>query len=780
MVARYRLRIEGVVQGVGFRPFVFRLAQERGIRGWISNTPQGVEMEVEAEEEVLDRFLEDLPKLAPPVARIDRLSVVDRFPFLGYPGFSIRHSSLEAERSTLISPDLATCPDCLRELFSPSDRRYGYPFLNCTMCGPRYTIIQDVPYDRERTTMRHFVMCPQCRSEYDDPGNRRFHAQPNACWECGPQLRLVKESVSGREAIQAACRLLEQGRILAIKGLGGYHLAVDATDREAVRKLRRRKRREEKPLAVMVKDLEAVREFCAVDREEEDLLREPSCPIVLLRKLPGRAIAEEVAPGNRYLGVFLPYTPLHHLLFSGWEGDGGKPRALVMTSGNVSEEPIACRDEEAMERLGAIADDFLLHDRQIHMRADDSVARVIAGRKMILRRSRGFAPLPIPLLLESSLHILGCGAGLKNTICLFKGKNAFLSQHIGDLENYETYLYFCETVEHLQRILQIEPEVVAYDLHPGYLSTAYAMAMQGVEKIGVQHHHAHLCSTMAENHLSGPCLGILCDGTGYGIDGHIWGCEFLVGDYLDFRRLGHLRYQPLPGGEASIKKPYRMALSYLYSYLGEEMRGHSFCRRFPPREVEVVIGMLRSGFNSPLASSLGRLFDAVSSLVGIRDEISFEGQAAMDLEMAIEEGWEGSYPYGVQREAGLYLIDPLPTIGSILCDLRNGVSAARIAASFHNTVCEFLVELAKNMAQDTGLRQVVLSGGVFQNAYLLERTVRKLAQAGLDPVLPQKVPPNDGGISLGQVAIASAKLSADQSNEAGEREERCVSPCRER
>ncbi|MDH7500990.1 MAG: carbamoyltransferase HypF, partial [candidate division NC10 bacterium] len=520
-----------------------------------------------------------------------------------------------------------------------------YPFLNCTHCGPRYTIIQDIPYDRERTTMKVFSMCPRCRAEYDDPRSRRFHAQPNACWECGPQVMLRGEASKGQDPIRTAYHLLEQGKILAIKGMGGFHLAVDALNAQAVRRLRERKRREEKPLAIMAKEVAAIREFCSVSPKEEELLLQPARPIVLLRKLPGSPIAEEVAPGHRFLGVFLPYTPLHHLLFSFAGRERGRPFVLVMTSGNLSEEPIAYQDEEAMERLGGIADHFLLHNREIHRRSDDSVARVVAGREMMLRRSRGFAPLPIPLQSSSAVQILGCGAELKNTICLCKGENAFLSQHIGDLENYETFRYFQETVRQLQRILQIEPQAVAFDLHPNYLSTRYAQGLEGVVKIPVQHHHAHLCSVMAEHHLEGPCLGMLCDGTGYGADGRIWGCEFLVGDYGDFRRWGHLRYIPLPGGEVSIRKPYRMTLSYLYACLGEEMRELPFCRRLPSREVEAVLSLLKSGFNSPMVSSLGRLFDAVSSLLGIRHEISFEGQAAMELEMAAEEGWERSYEF---------------------------------------------------------------------------------------------------------------------------------------
>ena len=762
MIARRNIKIKGIVQGVGFRPFIFRLAEERGIKGWITNTPEGVEIDAEAEEIALDDFLKDVPHLAPPLSQIDQILVCDGASLQGYDSFSIIESSLGTERSALISPDLATCPDCLRELFSPQDRRYHYPFLNCTNCGPRYSIIQDIPYDRERTTMKVFSMCPRCRAEYHDPRNRRFHAQPNACWDCGPRLWMKDEPPMGRDSIKAAYQLLRRGKIVAIKGLSGYHLAVDATNAWAVKRLRERKGREEKPLAIMVKDVAAVRKFCEVSRAEEDLLQRASRPIVLLRKLQVNPICEEVAPHNRFLGVFLPYTRLHHLLFSLGEGAKEGLLALIMTSGNLSEEPLSYQDEEAAQRLAGIADRILLHNREIHVRSDDSVSRMMAGREVVLRRSRGYAPMPIRLKTSPPVHILGCGAELKNTICLLKGENAFLSQHIGDLENYETLLYFEETVRHLQRILEIDPQVVAFDLHPDYLSTQYALSQEGLQKVPIQHHHAHLCSAMAEHQLEGPCLGIICDGTGYGTDGRIWGCEFLVGDCLGFERLGHLRYLPLPGGSASIKKPYRMALSYLYTYLGEDLEELSFCRRFPPREVQVVTRLLKCGFNSPLVSSMGRLFDAVSSLLGIQDEITFEGQAAMALEMVAEEGWGGYYDYGLQKQPEGYVIDPIPLIADILADLKAGASVPRIAASFQNTVVHFLLDVAQRMATATNLNRVVLSGGAFQNAYLLEGLNRQLIKAGLTPVLHQRVPPNDGGISLGQVAIANAQLNQSQ------------------
>ena len=760
MVARRKIKIEGIVQGVGFRPYVFRLAEEKGIRGWITNTPGGVEIEAEGEKVILDEFVNDLPRLVPPLAHIDRILVSGGMAPQGYEDFSILNSPLGAERTTLISPDIATCPDCLHELFSPEDRRFSYPFLNCTNCGPRYSIIQDVPYDRERTTMRVFPMCPLCRAEYEDPHNRRFHAQPNACWDCGPRLWLKDEPAAEKEPIRATYHLLKQGKILAIKGLGGFHLAVDATNSEAVKRLRERKGREEKPLAIMVKDVATIRKFCEVSREEEKALLQPSRPIVLLRKRPTPLISEQVAPHNKFLGVFLPYTPLQALLFSlDEEEEGQQPLVLVMTSGNLSEEPIAYTDEEAEQRLGETADHFLLHNREIHVRADDSVVRVVAGQEMVLRRSRGYAPKPIRLLSPARARILGTGAELKNTICLYKGQNAFLSQHLGDLENYETLAYFQGTIHHLERILEIQPQAVAFDYHPGYLSTQYALGREGLEKIPVQHHHAHLCSVMAEHQLEGDCLGIICDGTGYGMDGKIWGCEFLVGDYLDFHRFGHLKYIPLPGGQVSIKKPYRMALSYLYAIFGESLDELSFCQRFPAEEVRVVKRLLESGFNSPMVSSMGRLFDAVSSLLQIRDEITFEGQAALALEMAVEEGWNGHYEYGLQREPEGTIIDPIPLISGIIKDLQEGVSAARIATSFHNTAAHFLLEVAERMAKETSLNRVILSGGVFQNVYLLERLRKGLMKAGLTPIFHQRVPPNDGGIALGQVAIANARLA---------------------
>jgi hydrogenase maturation protein HypF len=759
MVARHKIKIEGIVQGVGFRPFVFRLAEERGIRGWITNTPEGVEIEAEGEQVALNEFFRDLPRLAPPHAYLDRISISDGMLPQGYRDFSILSSHLGTERTAFISPDIATCSDCLSELFSPEDRRFLYPFLNCTNCGPRYSIIQDVPYDRERTTMKAFTMCPLCRGEYEDPHNRRFHAQPNACPVCGPRLRLKGESVVGDACIQAARRFLKQGKILAIKGLGGFHLAVDATNSEAVQGLRARKGREEKPFALMVKDIQTVREFCEVSKEEEKALLQPSRPIVLLKKLPNCLISEAVAPDNKFLGVFLPYTPLHSLLFFCGEEEKGNRLILVMTSGNLSEEPLAYKDEEAESRLEGIADDFLLHNREIHTRSDDSVVRVVAGEEMILRRSRGYAPRPVRLLYPSRAHILGCGAELKNTVCLYKGQNAFLSQHLGDLENYETFSYFTETIQHLERILEIQPQAVAHDLHPGYLSTQYALTREGVKKIPIQHHHAHLCSAMAEHQLEGPCIGIICDGTGYGTDGKIWGCEFLAGDYFDFHRLGHLKYMPLPGGAVSIRKPYRMALSYLYAIYGQSLDDCPLCQRFPSEEVRVVRRLLEGGFNSPMVSSLGRLFDAVSSLLQIRDEITFEGQAALALEMSVEEGWEGCYEYGLERGSEGYIVDPIPLISGIIEDLKAGASLGRMAASFHNTVVQFLLEAAKAAAKETKLNRIVLSGGVFQNVYLLQTFRRDLLKAGLNPIIHQRVPPNDGGIALGQVAIANARVA---------------------
>lgn len=752
MKVRYRIFVEGIVQGVGFRPLVYQLAQAGNLSGFVTNTTQGVEIEVEGEEDATETFLKALTESPPPLARITSWKKVPLPVQGGECGFFIKESISREERSALISPDTATCPDCLSELWDPQNRRYRYPFINCTHCGPRYTIIKDIPYDRPKTTMAPFIMCEECAAEYHSPVDRRFHAQPNACPKCGPRVAL--HDGQGRpfsvvDSIGTAARLLKEGRILAVKGLGGFHLAVDALQEEAVQRLRQRKHREEKPLALMAKDPEAVAAFAWVDNEEREILESRERPIVLLKKKEPNAIAPSVAPANRYFGVMLPYTPLHHLLL-----DHGFV-ALVMTSGNLSEEPICRENDEAFHRLKGIADFFLVHDREIYLRSDDSIVQPVGGKLRLLRRSRGFVPVPI-FLKEPLAPILACGAELKNTICLTKGNRAFLSQHIGDLENLETLEFFQLTVRHLKRILEIEPEIVAYDLHPDYLSTCFAWEQQGVRLIGVQHHFAHMVSGMAEHGLEERVIGLSLDGSGYGMDGRIWGGEALVGDRSSFERVGHFEYLPLPGGAKAVREPWRMAVSYLYQAYGEDFRRLPlpFFTQRSEEQLEVLIQMIRRGINSPLTSSCGRLFDGVAALLGLRQTVVFEGQAAMELEMIQDPGAHTPYPYEISENEGTFLIRPSPIIRAVVEDIRKGTSPAAISRRFHLTLVEVFCRVCRLVREEKGIEKVVLSGGVFQNRTLLAELEERLKQEGFQVFSQALVPSNDGGISLGQAVAA--------------------------
>ncbi|MFQ6133148.1 MAG: carbamoyltransferase HypF [Armatimonadota bacterium] len=755
------MTIKGIVQGVGFRPFVHQRARLHGIQGWVLNDRQGVRLEAEGATQDVERFVEDLRSQPPVLALIEKVTVSYADP-AGYEGFGIRKSddSVADDALCFISPDVATCPDCMRDVLDPEDRRYGYPFTNCTNCGPRFTIIEQTPYDRDKTTMAPFEMCADCQREYEDIEDRRYHAQPNACPRCGPQLSLEADgdTLKGEEALAQARRLLAEGSIVAVKRLGGFHLACDAENEAAVQRLRERKGREEKPLAIMCGSLERAGELCEVSAAEERLLTDPRRPITLLPKRPDCPIAEAVAPHNRYLGVFLPYTPLHALLFA-----QAPYRALVMTSGNISEEPLVHTEQEARQLLGPMADALLLHDRRIHARCDDSVVRVMAERPTLLRRSRGYAPFPIRLG-EAGPTILACGAELKNTFCLAQQGYAFLSQHIGDLKNAKAIAYFEEEIEHFQQLFRAEPEIIAHDLHPQYLCTQYAMAHPCENKVGVQHHHAHIASCMAENGLRGPVIGVSFDGLGLGTDGTIWGGEFLVADLLDFQRAAHLRYVPMPGGDAAVREPWRMALAFVRDALGEE-----HCGRWPrggPAEDEartVVLQMMQRDFNSPPTSSCGRLFDAVAALVGLRSEVSFEGQAAFELEMRIEPGVEGRYEYSLTEGDGgetRLAVDTRPIICGVVEDVQAGATVGDIAARFHNTVIDFVVETVRRLAAQTGLRQVVLSGGCFQNQTLVTGLLPALTAIGLEPYIHHLVPPNDGGLSLGQAAVAMARSRA--------------------
>lgn len=760
-----QVKVRGVVQGVGFRPFVYQLAVRHNLKGWVCNTSGNVQIEVEGEKVALERFLVELEGMAPPEAHIESVSVTEK-PVVGYQQFDIRPSIVHRDGYQLVSPDLATCDACRREIIDAGDRRYRYPFTNCTNCGPRFTIIEDIPYDRPRTTMRHFKMCPQCQREYDDPLDRRFHAQPNACPRCGPELELTDgegKVISCEDVLATAAQLLKQGKIVAIKGLGGFLLACDATNDKAVQVLRRRKKRLFKPLAIMVANLEQVEEHCWVSPEERELLTSSSSPIVLLQWKPGSSVSAGVAPGLKYLGVMLPYTPLHHLLLM----EVGLP--LVMTSGNLSEEPIASDNDEALRRLKGIADYFLRHNRDIFSRYDDSVAQVELGKRQLIRRARGYAPYPIHLPFDTR-QILACGAELKNTFCLTKDNYAFISQHIGDLENMETMEHYENTIELYKRLFRIEPVAVAYDMHPEYLSTKYAAALEversDLDFISVQHHHAHIASCLADNSVPEKVIGVSFDGTGYGTDGAIWGGEILVADMLDFERVAHFEYVPLPGGAVTIRKPYRMAVSYLYHYLGDEVFSRyplAFMRQVKDEEFNLIKKEIDNRLNCPMTSSCGRLFDALSSLIGIRDVVDYDAQAAVEMEMAatevrLEDVSDG-YPYDIKCANGQYVICFADLFMAVIGDLMLGIERGVIARKIHNTMAHVIHNICSVVGEERGLKTVALSGGVFQNRLLLRQSSRLLLGSGFTVLTHREVPCNDGGISLGQAVIANARLS---------------------
>jgi len=754
-----KISVRGVVQGVGFRPFVYRLAQEHNLKGWVRNTSGSVEIEVEGNEESLETFLSDLEAKAPPMARLEKVKAVF-CPAKGYADFRIGRSLAQEGKYQLVSPDIATCEDCRQEIFSPADRRFHYPFTNCTNCGPRFTIIEDIPYDRPQTTMRSFKMCPQCQREYDDPLNRRFHAQPNACPVCGPSLRLVDSNgdpVECHDVIEKSGALLKEGKILALRGLGGFQLACDATSEEAVTLLRSRKRRTAKPLAVMVATLADAERHCLVSDDERKLLQSPQSPIVLLRwKRDSSDITTAVAPNIKYLGVMLPYTPLHHLLLK----EVGLP--LVMTSGNLSEEPIAKDNDEALRRLRGIADYFLLHNRDIYARYDDSVYLVEDNEPRAIRRARGYAPYPIALPFKAK-QILACGAEEKNTFCLTKDDHAFLSQHIGDMGNEETLEHFENTIELYKKLFRVEPEVVAYDMHPEYLSTKYALRVGselGLRLVPVQHHHAHIVSCLVENRVEETVIGVAFDGTGYGPDGTIWGGEFLLADWQSYQRVGHLECVPLPGGSAAIKKPYRMALSYLYTLLGEDfsLKGLPLSK-LNMNEVDIIKHQMKQGINSPLTSSAGRLFDGISALAGVRGEVEYEAQAAIELEMIatdeLDRVGEGVYPFSIVEEQGVKVVKLGELISAVVQDSRERVSLSVVSIKFHRTMAQIIVSMCNIIAREKGINRVALSGGVFQNRLLLRLAVPALHKEGFTVLTHRLVPCNDGGVSLGQAVVAN-------------------------
>jgi len=833
-IERRRIVIQGIVQGVGFRPFVYGQALQWGLVGFVLNDSEGVTIEVEGTFESLDGFQQALHEKAPPLARIDTLTAESIAPCYDS-AFTIAQSQAGTERQTLISPDTATCDDCLHELFDPGDRRFHYPFINCTNCGPRFTIIQDVPYDRDKTTMRVFPMCKECQSEYKDPLNRRFHAQPNACPVCGPQIYLLdraggiikstqtniriaehplkadkssmgainhqetarimsglfqaKADTSTRSAINRprrmtnhgatstnvdpifeAAKQLATGAILAIKGLGGYHLACDALNDEAVQRLRQRKHREAKPFALMVPDLETARKLCQISDDEARILQSHRRPIVLLSRRPDCPVAADVAPVYDTLGIMLPYTPLHHVLLHAFADNMkvDQPAVLVMTSGNLSDEPIAYKDEDAVQRLAYIAEGALAHNRDIHMRCDDTVMRITTGGEQLLRRSRGYAPEPIMMSFDFPAPLLACGGHLKNTFCLGKGRQAFISHHIGDLENLETLTSFREGIEHFQRLFDIHPEVVAYDLHPEYLATKYALDMNIQQKICVQHHHAHIASVLAEYGLQEPVIGIAADGTGYGTDGAVWGCEIMKADLSGFERLAHLDYMPLPGGEQAVHQPWRMAAANLAHAYGGAFRDLDipFVQQLDYSKWRVLAQMIAQDINCPPTSSLGRLFDAVAALIGLRSEMLYEGQAAIELEMLARQQ-EGSiykeqsnlYPFAMRmRDQMPAILDVAPMFRAIVRDIQQGVPTSHIAHRFHRSIAELLAAACFSAREQTGLDIVALSGGVFQNQLLLTQLTQRLEEMAFQVYMNRRVPPNDGGISLGQIAVAAAHM----------------------
>ena len=803
---------KGIVQGVGFRPFVYRLATHLLLKGYVRNDTFGVFIDVEGKREQLDKFINSMLDSPPPQALIEKIQW-QNLPLTGYTTFEIKDSppkedstdkracGLVSHVEALVPPDIATCEDCLKEFFDPADRRYLYPFINCSHCGPRYTIARDIPYDRANTTMDTFTMCQDCLREYHDPQNRRFHAQPNACSKCGPQLKLLDRH--GMElpenVLKQSANLLKKGKILAIKGIGGYHLACDATQSHAVYELRTRKRRWEKPFAVMASDLEVANGLCYVSPQEARLLLSPKRPIVLLKKRPalhqhgtrpGTKVAEEVSPGCKELGIMLPYTPLHHYLLSAL---GGLGDLLVMTSGNVTDEPIVFLDEEALIRLKDIADYFLISNRPIFTRCDDSVTRVFplptllvdgerwsggvtrfannCAGEVLIRRARGYVPYPLRLDYPFRKNVLACGAMLKNTFCIGKGHYAFLSPHIGDLENLETLEAFQQEIERHKKMLYVEPEIVAYDMHPDYLSSQYAIELKGdIIKIPIQHHHAHVVSCMAENGLEGEVIGVAFDGLGYGEDADasgattLWGGEFLLAGLQDYQRMGHLEYVPMPGGQKAIKEPWRMALSYLYHTLGEDFLtlDIEFVKRLDRGKWQIIKGMIDKKINSPLTSSMGRLFDGVSALLGIRQVITYEGQAAIELEQLADEKTDTRYRFEIKETDGRILISWQGLFKGILQDLLSGTPAKKVSSRFHYSIAIMTKEVCKRLRERSGLAgplptRVALSGGVFQNTFLLRLCEEMLSSEGFEVYIHHRVPTNDGGLSLGQVVIADRK-----------------------
>lgn len=798
---RTKILVKGIVQGVGFRPFVYNLAISLGLKGYVINSSRGVTIEIEGENSPV--FVDRLTRDAPPLSQIMSVDIIP-LPYHGYEDFQIMESEDEGS-FTLISADVSVCEDCFRELLDTGDRRYLYPFINCTNCGPRYTITKSIPYDRPNTTMTVFRMCPDCDGEYHNPSDRRFHAQPNACPVCGPKVSLVigrKKAAKAKNPVQEAVRLLKEGKIVAIKGLGGFHIACDATNKAAVKRLRLEKRKSNKPFALMSPDMQTIKKYCNVSGEEEKILLSNRRPIVLLQKLPNN-LPEEVSAKNPCIGFMLPYTPLHYLLFyhpvkekkhlknrhalsSSSLGNGGagesKPNfeALVMTSGNISEEPIVVDNDEAVSKLSGIADAFLVHNRDIFMRVDDSVMKVFNRGSLLgtqekssslsgsvpftyfFRRSRGYVPDPI-LLHDEGPEVLGCGADIKNIFTLTKGSYAIPSQHIGDMENYETLLFYEESLRNLKEVYRVDPVALAYDLHPMYLSTQWALRQEGIHKIAVQHHYAHVASVMAEKGLKDKVIGVSFDGTGYGTDGTLWGGEFLIADLQGFRRAGHLKCIPLPGGEGAIKEPWRIAVSHIKDIAGKDtlpyLKSIGFIDRYGEERIGAILQVLDNRQFAPLSSGAGRVFDAVSAIMGVCDTNTFEGEAAIALEAIALPGVQDDYPVNIIFREKME-IDFAHTILGITGDLAKGVDRGVISSRFHNTVITAIARVVEKLSSLHLIDDIVLCGGVFQNVYLLERTIQRLRSLGLEVHIHEKVPTNDAGISLGQAYIVRERMKS--------------------
>ena len=757
MKIRKKIIIHGIVQGVGFRPYIHKLVQKYHLAGWVCNSNQGVEMEIEGEENNINIFLENFKDNLPPLAIVENIKV-KKLPWLGYANFKIKESNNNhAHPIILMPPDVSVCEDCLRELDNPADRRYHYPFINCTNCGPRFTIIEDMPYDRGKTTMKNFPMCPACNAEYKDINNRRYHAQPNACPVCGPEVYLYEGSkkIVTKDPIGEAQTRLIKGQIGAIKGLGGFHLACDASNYSAVLRLREVKQRDEKPFAVMVENRDRLQTFCHLSEYARKYLESKEKPIVILKKKKDNYLSPEIAPGNDCIGVMLPYTPLHFLLLQ------KSNLVLVMTSANFSDEPIMIQDEEALKNLSHQVDFLLIHNRAIHNRCDDSVLKVSYNRPIFIRRSRGYAPFPI-VLPKNSKQILAVGPEQKNTVCFTRDHYAFPSQHLGDLKNKDSFEAYQEAVKRLSRVFQFNPEMIACDLHPDYLSTSYAEQVAqktGLPLLRIQHHHAHIASCMAENQLTEKVIGIAFDGTGLGEDNHIWGGEFLVANLRDYRRVGHLKYQTMPGGEQAIRQPWRMAYSYLYSILGEKIV-HSnleLIKRRTSKELYLLNQMMDKRINSPFTSSCGRLFDAIAALINLRDEVNFEGQAAVELEAMCQSKYRDHYSYSIEEETATWIVNTEAMFFQIIHEMERHENMEKIATKFHNTIADLTLSMCVKMRNKYNINLVVLSGGVFQNSFLLNRTIGELKEENFKIYIHQKMPPNDACISLGQAVIANAR-----------------------